>query len=77
MEDSYDYISPDHYKSSSKETWEMMVDIWGVDAFIKHCEMTAFKYRMRIGSKPGQSVERDLKKANWYEQKIKELCQKK
>lgn len=35
--------------------------------------MNAFKYRMRLGLKPEQSVERDLEKANWYEQKAKEL----
>lgn len=71
--ESYDFINPDHYKSSEKETWEMMLDIWGKDAFIKHCEMTAFKYRQRMGKKPGQSVESDLKKAFWYENKAREL----
>jgi Protein of unknwon function (DUF3310) len=72
-ETDYDFINPDHYKQGSKEVWEMMVDIWGIDAFIEHCEMTAFKYRMRVGSKPGQPVERDLEKAKWYEDKAKEM----
>lgn len=35
--------------------------------------MTAFKYRMRVGKKPGQPVERDLEKAKWYEDKAIEL----
>ena len=70
---SYDFINPDHYKSSTKEVWEMMVDIWGVDAFISHCEMCAFKYRQRLGNKPDQPIERDLEKARWYERKAKEL----
>lgn len=69
----YDNINPDHYKQGSKEVFEMMIDIWGKEAYIKHCEMCAFKYRMRLGSKPNQSVEQDLKKANWYESKSKEL----
>lgn len=69
----YDFINPDHYKKGSKEVWEMMVDIWGEEAFIKHCEITAFKYRMRLGEKPEQPVERDLEKARWYESKAKEL----
>lgn len=73
MTDKYDHVNPDHYKKMSKEVWEMMVDIWGQEAFIKHCEMTAFKYRMRIGSKPDQPAERDLEKARWYEAKAKEL----
>lgn len=71
--DGYDYINPNDYQGMSKEVWEMMVDIWGVEAFIKHCEMTAFKYRMRVGKKPDQPVERDLEKAKWYENKAKEL----
>lgn len=69
----YDYINPDHYKKGTKEVWEMMVDVWGKEAFIAHCEMCAFKYRMRLGSKPDQPVERDLEKAMWYEGKVWEL----
>jgi len=69
----YDYVNPNHYKKGNKEVWEMMVDIWGVDAFISHCEMNAFKYRMRAGDKPNQPVQRDIAKANWYEAKAREL----
>lgn len=69
----YDYINPSHYKKGDKQVYEMMIDIWGVDAYIKHCEMCAFKYRMRLGEKPDQPVERDLDKARWYETKAKEL----
>lgn len=69
----YNYISPSHYQNLSKETWEMMVDIWGKDKYIAHCEMCAFKYRMRLGSKPDQPIDRDLEKARWYENKAKEL----
>jgi hypothetical protein len=63
----------EHYKKTRIETIDMMISIWGKDAVMKHCEMTAFKYRMRIGHKEGQSVEQELKKANWYEAKAKEL----
>ena len=63
----------DHYKQGSKEVIEMMVDIWGREAVAKHCEMCAFKYRMRLGNKPDQPIERDLEKARWYENKAKEL----
>lgn len=73
MEKEYDYINPDHYKNGGKEVIEMMEDIWGTQALIAHCEMTAFKYRMRVGLKPDQPVERDLEKAKWYEDKAKEL----
>ena len=69
----YDFINPNHYKQGSKEVIEMMQDIWGVEKLIAYCEMNAFKYRMRLGLKPEQSVERDLEKAVWYETKAKEL----
>ena len=72
----YDYINPIHYKKGDKEVWEMMVDIWGLDAYINHCEMCAFKYRMRLGDKPDQPIEQELKKAKWYEKKAKELRSK-
>lgn len=70
---NYDYINPKHYKSGSKEIIEMMVDIWGAEAVALHCEMCAFKYRMRLGKKPDQPIDRDLEKAKWYESKAKEL----
>ena len=69
----YDHINPQHYKQLSVETSDMMIRIWGVDAFILFCELCAFKYRMRIGNKPDQPVERDMEKIRWYENKIKEL----
>lgn len=72
-EKDYDFINPNHYKKGSKEVWEMMLAIWGKEMFIAHCEQTAFKYRMRVGDKPNQPVERDLEKAKWYEDKAKEL----
>lgn len=76
MEDStknYDFINPSHYKKGNKEVFEMMIDIWGVDKYIAHCEMCAFKYRMRLGEKPDQPIDRDLEKAKWYENKASEL----
>jgi hypothetical protein len=72
-EENYDYINPNHYKGFSKETIDMMVDIWGKELVATHCEITAFKYRMRIGLKPNQPIEQDLNKSNWYLNKAKEL----
>ena len=69
----YDYINPNHYKQGDKEVIEMMVDIWGAEDVAKYCSMNAFKYRMRMGFKPNQPVEQELKKAKWYEDKAKEL----
>ena len=69
----YDFITPNHYKEFSIEVIDMMAAIWGKEATAKHCEMCAFKYRMRLGSKPNQPIERDLKKAKWYLSKAEEL----
>lgn len=74
MTTDYDYVNhPSHYKKFSVETIDMMVAIWGAEAVAKHCEMCAFKYRMRAGEKPDQPVDRDLEKANWYLEKAKSL----
>lgn len=69
----YDFINPSHYKQSSIETIDMMVAIWGKEAVALHCDMCCMKYRMRIGNKPDQPVERELEKIKWYENKAKEL----
>jgi len=73
MEKPINHINPSHYKTTSKEVWEMMLAIWGPELFIAHCEMTAFKYKMRAGLKEGQPVERDLEKAFWYIKKAAEI----
>lgn len=51
----------------------MMVAIWGKERVADWCEITAFKYRMRMGTKPDNSIEQDLKKEQWYLNKAKEL----
>lgn len=73
----YDYINPQHYVSDDgRQTWERMVDIWGAEATALWCEMTAFKYTdTRIGKKPGEDVEREKKKVEWYLKKAHELRQ--
>lgn len=73
VQGGYDYVNPSHYKAFSVETIDMMVAIWGKDAVAKHCEMCAFKYRMRVGTKPEQPIDRDLAKAKWYTDKANEL----
>jgi chitinase len=73
IEETYDFINPNHYKQGEKETWEMMLEIWGKEAFITHCQMTAYKYMQRLGKKPDNPIEQDLKKAKWYLDKAQEL----
>lgn len=64
---------PAHYNSSSIETIEKMRRIWGNEATALWCEMTAFKYRDRIGNKPLNSNDQEVGKIKWYENKAKEL----
>jgi hypothetical protein len=71
--DVKDNVNPEHYKKLPKETIEIMVDIWGAEATALHCQMSAFKYRMRLGHKEGQALEDEVGKIRWYENKAKEL----
>lgn len=69
----YDCINPDHYKTYSYEVISMMASIYGPALTAVYCEMSAFKYRMRAGNKPGNSAEQDFAKEEWYLKKAKEL----
>lgn len=66
-------VNPNHYKGYSKETIEMMVAIYGAENVAVYCECNAFKYRMRMGKKQGESISDDLAKERWYLDKAKEL----
>ena len=48
MTKPYDFINPPHYQKFSVEVIDMMVAIWGKEATAVHCEMCAFKYRLRM-----------------------------
>jgi len=66
-----DVINPSHYKQYPFEAIEMMEKIWGPEKTAWYCEMTAFKYRMRLGHKDG--VDQEMGKEKWYLDKAKEL----
>lgn len=72
----YDNVNPSHYKDGDKEVWQMMVDVFGVEAYMNFCKLNAFKYRMRAGKKEGSYMGDDIKKAMWYERQILELKNK-
>ena len=75
--DNYENVNhPNHYNNYSKEVIDMMEDIWGTEALITFCEMNAFKYRMRMGTKPDNSIEQDMNKESWYLNKAKSLKSK-
>ena len=71
---NYEHVnSPTHYNTYSVETIDMMVRVFGKEKVADFCEINAFKYRMRMGTKPFNSIEQDLKKEQWYLNKAKEL----
>jgi len=61
-----DAINPDHYKSKSKETIDVVRWVLGDKGFLAFCEGNALKYRLRAGMK--DAALQDLEKASWYEQ---------
>lgn len=73
---TYDYINPSHYTSGAHECIDVMEAMFGTYATADFCRLNAFKYRFRAGAKPGESVDRDIKKAEWYETKLMELNDK-
>ncbi len=71
---NYEHVEhPSHYTNYPCEVIDMMVAIWGKEKVADFCEINAFKYRMRMGTKPDNAIEQDLKKEQWYLNKAKEL----
>lgn len=67
---------PQHYNNYDVEVIDMMERVFGKEATITFCKLNAFKYRMRAGTKPNQSAEKDLNKEKWYLDKAQELRNK-
>ena len=67
---------PGHYNNYDIEVIDMMEKIWGTAYLYIWCTLTSFKYRMRMGTKPGSSLEEDLRKEQWYLKKAAELKEK-
>lgn len=76
---------PQHYNNYDVEVVDMMEKIWGTKATMEWCKMTAYKYRMRMGTKPADEdtkeamknkLMEDFEKEQWYLDKAKELGSK-
>ena len=75
-ETEYEMVDhPSHYNQYDIEVIDMIIRIWGPEAAALWCDITAFKYRMRMGTKPDNSIEQDIKKEQWYLNKSKEIRQ--
>ena len=75
--EQYEFVNhPSHYNEWSMEVIDMMEKIYGIKNTIMWCEMTAYKYAMRMGFKPTDDIQQEIDKRNWYLNKAKELKQK-
>lgn len=75
--EKYEMVNhPTHYNNYDVEVIEMMRKIWGDEAVATWAKLTAFKYRMRMGTKPDNSIQQDLDKENWYLNEMKKLQNK-
>ena len=71
---AYEMVNhPTHYNQYDIEVIDMIIRIWGPEIAALWCDITAFKYRMRMGTKPDNSIEQDIKKEQWYLNKSKEI----
>lgn len=78
VEDTYEMVDhPQHYNNYEYEVIEMMRKIYGDEKTAIFCELNAFKYRMRMGTKPTSPIDEDLKKEQWYLKKKKEILNNK
>lgn len=64
---------PSHYNQYDIEVIDMIIKIWGPEIAALWCDITAFKYRMRMGTKPNNSIEQDMMKEQWCLNKSKEI----
>lgn len=63
---------PSHYQGKY-ECIDIMKAMFGEYELKVFCKLNAFKYRFRAGKKDGSSMEEDVAKAEWYENKYMEL----
>lgn len=72
--DEYEMVDhPQHYNNYEYEVIDMMRKIYGDEKTAIFCELNAFKYRMRMGTKPTSPIDEDIKKEQWYLKKKKEI----
>lgn len=73
-DEQYEEVNhPQHYNNYDVEVIDMMERIFGKKETAIFCKLNAFKYRQRMGNKPGQDITKDLAKERWYLNKKKEL----
>ena len=68
IENNYDNKgNASHYGENRINAIVKYERVYGTRAVMHFCEISADKYRERIGKKPGQSIEQEVLKIQWYE----------
>ena len=62
---------PPHYCVGGLECFEVMKQVFGIEAVKVFCRLNAFKYLFRSETKNG---DQDIAKATWYLTRYLELC---
>ena len=65
--DNNEINHPSYYNKGSRECIDIMRDLFGDEAVKWFCRCNSFKYRFSAGDKPDNDAEKDLMKAEWYE----------
>lgn len=67
---------PVHYQGKH-ECIEIMRALFGDEAVRGFCMCNAYKYRFRAGKKDGETTEKDIQKAEWYEDYLINMAKRK
>jgi len=75
--EEYDYIKPNHYKLwEGMEPFELHRKLLNKIEYIGFLKGNILKYKLRIGNKPGESIERDMEKIKVYQEELKKFLKK-
>lgn len=71
----YDYVNPSHYRlwHSMDDTFIIHKKVLSREEYIGFLKGNILKYQMRLGRKPGESVEREIGKIETYQKQLKEI----
>jgi hypothetical protein len=78
LKTQYDYIKPNHYKlwEDMEDTFEPHKKLLTKEEYIGFLRGNILKYQLRLGKKPNEPVERDLKKIEVYQEELSKQLNK-
>jgi len=73
----YDYIKPKHYQLwEGMEPFELHKKLLSESEYIGFLKGNIIKYKLRIGDKPNEPIERDLEKIKVYQKELNKILKK-